>query len=91
MRRNSPKSQSHRSEIQQKVRSKQKVKPEIFVPLSKPVDMESVPIKYRALLEVCIEESEKARNSGLENPPFAITRAKVNAKIRELRRKKDKS
>jgi hypothetical protein len=54
---------------------------------SKPVDIETI---LRALYEVGLDESEKATNSGLENPP-AMTRAKVDAKIRKLLRKRDKS
>jgi hypothetical protein len=54
---------------------------------SKSVDLETI---LRALYEVGIDESEKAINSGFENPP-AMTRAKVDAKIRKLLRKKDKS
>jgi hypothetical protein len=55
---------------------------------SKPVDLETI---LRALYEVGIDESEKAMNSGLGNLPIAMTRAKVDAKIRKLLHKKDKS
>ena len=49
--------------------------------------LERMPMKERALVEVFLDEVEKARNSSSENARSHVTQAKVNAKIKELRKK----
>jgi hypothetical protein len=65
-------------------------KPVVFEDTLKPLDVASLPLEHRAMLEVIAEESEKALNSGVEDPIVTVTPKQVKAKLKELRRKNRK-
>jgi hypothetical protein len=65
-------------------------KPVLFEDTIKPFDIESLPLKHQAMLEVIAEESEKALNSGVEDPIVTVTPKQVKAKLKELRRQNRK-
>jgi hypothetical protein len=65
-------------------------KPVVFADTMEPLDVASLPLKHQAMLEVIADESDKAHDAGVENPILTITAKKVNAKLKELRRKNRK-
>lgn len=62
-------------------------KPVVFADTLKPLDVASLPLKHRAMLEVLADESDKVLDAGVENPILTVTAEKLNAKLKELRRR----
>jgi hypothetical protein len=60
-------------------------KPVLLEDTIKPLDIESLPIKQRAILEVLAEEADKALDAGIEEPEITITADQVKAKVKQLR------
>ena len=62
-------------------------KPVVFADTMKPLDVASLPLEHRAMLEVLADESEKALDTGVENPIVTVTAKKLGEKLKELRRR----
>jgi hypothetical protein len=54
----------------------------------KPLDIESLPLEQQAIAQVLADEAEKAEKAGIEEPTIDLTRAKVKAKLKELKKQK---
>jgi hypothetical protein len=57
--------------------------PVLFKDSIKPFDVESVPIKYRAIPDVLADEAEKALNGDIRESKITITAGQVKAKIKQ--------
>jgi hypothetical protein len=69
------------------VRTPPKSKGPVLVPgTMKPIDIESLPLEEQAIAQVLADEVEKAENAGIENPTINLTRAKVKAKLKKLKK-----
>ena len=62
--------------------------PELVPGTMKPVDVESLSPKQRAVLELLTEKSERAHEAGIDSPTHTITPSEVKAKLQELKNRK---
>jgi hypothetical protein len=65
-------------------------RPVVDLDTVEPLDIESLPLKQQAIALVLAEETEKAEKAGIEEPIIDLTRAKVKAKLKELKKQKPK-
>jgi hypothetical protein len=65
-------------------------RPVVDIDTMEPLDMESLPLEQQAIALVLADEAEKAEQAGIEEPTVDLTRAKVKAKLKELKKQKRK-